>query len=256
MTTRTHTDDIPRIAHHEAADVATAAYTQLFDLLERLDPDHWTAPTDCVGWDVAAVVGHLIGAGRSNASVREAVRQQLWGRRHASDFGGNPLDAANALQVRDHADLTPAERVAALRAIAPRAVRGRTRLPRPVRALRIPLGLDGGSAMPGIQRHITVGQLMDVVYTRDIWLHSVDIERATGVPVERGAIDARIIEDAVADWLALHGRPVRLHLTGVVAGTYQQGQDGPELTADAVEWARTVSGRAAGVGLLARPVLF
>ncbi|HUG86291.1 MAG TPA: maleylpyruvate isomerase family mycothiol-dependent enzyme, partial [Euzebya sp.] len=245
---------IPRITHRTAAEVATAAYDQLLDLLDRLEPHHWSAPTDCTGWDVAAIAGHLIGAGKGNASLLEGVRQQVRGVRHASAFDGNALDAVNGRQVADHADLTPAERVAALRAVAPRAVRGRTRLPRPVRAIRIPLGLDSGSALPGTQRSMSLGQLMEVVYTRDIWLHTVDIERATGVPADRGGdVDRRIIADAVADWLGLHRQPVYLHLTGPAGGAYTQGEGGPRITVDAIEWARTVSGRERGEGLLAQP---
>ncbi|QGN35418.1 hypothetical protein GJV80_06670 [Microlunatus sp. Gsoil 973] len=66
----------------DAAEVATAAYDQLLVLLRTLAPADWSAPTECPGWDVAAVVGHLIGAGRSNASLREFARQQLYGIRH------------------------------------------------------------------------------------------------------------------------------------------------------------------------------
>lgn len=248
---------IPRITHQTAVQVATAAYDQLFDLLDRLDPPHWTAPTDCIGWDVSAVVGHLIGAGKGNASLLVGVRQMIWGARHAEEFDGNAMDALNELQVRDHADLTPTERVAALKAVAPKAVRGRTRLPGPVRAIRIPLGLNSGSSMPGTQSRMSIGQLMEVVYTRDIWLHTVDIERATGVTADReGEIDHLVIGDAVADWLELHGQPVTLRLTGPAGGTYAQGEGGPTITIDAIEWARTVSGRERGEGLLAQPVLF
>ena len=250
-------DAITRITRDDAEAVALSAYRQLFDLLDRLEPDHWAVPTDCDRWDVADVVGHLIGAAKSNASMRETIRQQVWGQRHAAEHDGNALDATNALQVDEHDALSPAERLAELKAIAPRAARKRARTPRLVRRLPIPLGLESGSAMPGMQTTISLGQLNEVVYTRDIWLHAVDIERATGVPADRsGDIDRIVVHDAVADWLDLHGQPVHLILTGSAAGDFCQGDAGPEITMDGIEWARTVSGRRPGEGLLAQPVLF
>lgn len=249
--------DIERINHRDAAAVALLAYDQLFDVLHRLEPHQWTEQTDCTRWDVAAMVGHLIGAGKSNAKIREAIRQQRWGKAHADEFGGNGLDAANELQVNEHAELSHAQRLEALEAIAPKAVRGRTRVPALVRAIRIPTNLSGGSAMEGTQAHMTVGELMDVIYTRDIWLHTVDVEQATGVKADRsGDIDRRIIHDAVATWMHLHGKPVTLHLTGSAEGSFRQGDGGPVLTMDGIEWARTVSGRLPGEGLLTQPVLF
>lgn len=246
-----------RITRGDAEEVALAAYAQLFDLLDRLRPDAWDAPTDCARWDVEDVVGHLLGAARSNASTRELVRQQAWGRRHASEFDGNPLDAVNQLQVREHEHLAPAEKVARLRALAPRAAHRRTHGARPLRALPVPLGLTTGSAMPGLQRSIRLGRLNEVVYTRDVWLHTLDLERATGTRADRtGDVDRRVVHDAVADWLALHGAPVRLELTGPAGGTFAAGEGGPTIRLDALEWARTVSGRAPGEGLLAQPVVF
>jgi hypothetical protein len=49
------------------------------------------------------MVGHLIGAAKAGASVRESMRQQRWGKRHADEFDGNTLDGANERQIRDHA---------------------------------------------------------------------------------------------------------------------------------------------------------
>ena len=73
----------------------------------------------------------MIGAAKSAASVREAVRQQVWAARHKGEFDGNDLDAMNAFQVRAHASLPPDAMIAALREAAPRAVTGRARFPGP-----------------------------------------------------------------------------------------------------------------------------
>ena len=108
------------------------------------------------------MVGHLIGAGKADASQRETFRQQRWAKRHADGFDGNSLDASNELQVRDHAGLSPEQRVAELRRVAPAAVRGRMRLPHPVR--RIQLRLDqGGSNAPHMPTTLSLGHAMDVI---------------------------------------------------------------------------------------------
>lgn len=250
-------DRIDRISHDTAGEVGLAAYDQLLDLLRRLDHDHWSAQTDCDRWDVAAMVGHMIGAAKGHLSLREMGRQLIHGVRNAGAYGGNALDATNELQVAEHAELQPRERVEVLAEIAPRAVAKRTTMNGLLRLSPVPLDGGKGSMMGGLPRFITMGHLMDVIYTRDVWLHAVDIERATGVKADRsGTIDTRIIHDAVGEWLDRHGQPVRLHLTGDAGGTFTQGTGGPELTADAVEWARIVSGREQAEGLLGQPVLF
>lgn len=240
----------------DARQMALAAYGSLLDLLERLESDEWAAPTECPDWDVAAMVGHLIGAGKGCASLRESVRQQRWAKGHAADFDANALDAANELQVLDHADLSRAERIAALRQVAPAAVRGRMRLPRPLRRLGVPLD-QGGSTAPGMPDRLTLGHLMDVVYTRDVWLHRVDIARATGRALDLDReTDGRIVEDVVAEWATRHGQPFRLTLSGPAGGDFRQGEGGAHLQLDAVEFCRVLSGRAPGDGLLAIRVVF
>jgi uncharacterized protein (TIGR03083 family) len=250
-------DDIRRISRStDAREVAIGVYERLFEQLEQLDPHEWSAPTECPGWDVAAMVGHLIGAGKAGASLREAMRQQRWAKRHADDFDGNSLDATNELQVRDHAGLSPEERIAELRRVAPAAVRGRMRLPRLLR--RIELRLDqGGSNAPGMPTTLSLGHAMDVIYTRDVWLHRVDIARATGRPVDLDeTVDRRIVEDVVAEWAERHGRPFHLVLTGPAGGEFRQGRGGEHLEFDPVEFCRILSGRAPAEGLLASRVLF
>lgn len=239
-----------------AREVALAAYDQLLGQLERLDPEHWAAPTDCTGWTVADVVGHMIGAARGNASRRETVRQLVAGKRHAKEHDGNALDATNALQVREHAHLTPQERVAALRELAEPAVDGRLATPGLLRRVRVPMDL-GGDTPQGTPDALGLDRLMDVTYTRDVWLHTVDVERATGVGVDRTSGPTRaIVADVVAEWAALHGRPFELVLTGPGGANYRQGSGGPRLELDTVEFCRALSGRAPADGLLRQRVIF
>jgi hypothetical protein len=102
-----------------------------------------------------------------------------------------------------------------------------------------------------------LGYLVDRIYTRDAWMHRIDIARATDRPVLLTADhDGRLVADVVSEWAAEHGRPFRLTLTGPAGGAWSAGPDGAELTVDAVEFCRTVSGRAEGRGLLSYAVPF
>lgn len=239
----------------DAAGVATAAYEQLATFVEQLPESDWEKQTECPGWTVADMVGHVIGAMKANAKVREMLRQQAYGARHAADHHGNSLDALNALQVADHRSLTPAERVHALRALTPGCVAGRMRLPSPIRRMSVPIAQTGSTQ--GMPSRLNLGMAMDVVYTRDAWLHTVDIARATGHPFPVGApLNSRIVADVVREWAATHAQPFDLTLTGPAGGRFISGVGGAVITMDAVEFCRTLSGRAQGEGLLATHVIF
>ena len=249
-------EDITPIAFDtDARETALAVYDALLTLLGELEPDEWRARTECPAWDVADMVGHLIGAARANTSVRETIRQQVWATRHKREFDGNDLDAMNALQVRTHESLSPAERVETLRALAPRAVAGRMRFPRPLRRVRVPLAPSGSTA-EGMPASLSLGHLNEVIYTRDAWLHRVDIARATGRPLPLNAVDSRIVEDVVREWTLTHCQPFSLTLTGSAGGTFEHGEGGASLQLDAIEFCRILSGRATGDGLLGHRVLF
>lgn len=249
--------EIPRISRDtDAREVALGAHQRLLEVLEQLEPEEWLAPTECPGWDVAAMVGHLTGAAKAGASLREAWRQQRWAKRHAEEFDGNSLDATNELQVRDHAHLTSQERIAELRRVAPAAVRGRMRLPRVLRRMQLRLD-QGGSNAAGMPTTLSLGHLMDVIYTRDVWLHRVDIARATGRSVDLdSSTDRRVVEDVVAEWAERHGQPFHLTLHGPAGGVFRHGEGGPELTFEPIDFCRALSGRAPAEGLLATRVLF
>lgn len=90
----------------------------------------------------------------------------------------------------------------------------------------------------------TVGYLVDVILTRDPWMHRVDIARATGVPLDLTADhDGVLVDDVVRDWGRRHGRSVTLHLTGPAGGDWVFGTEGPSLEYDAIEFCRLLSGR-------------
>jgi uncharacterized protein (TIGR03083 family) len=250
-------DRIPPITRDtDARDLALATYDELLDLLTQLTADEWNARTECPSWTVADMVGHLIGAAKGHASVREMLRQQRWGKRHRNEFDGNVLDGMNALQVTDHAGLTHSERISELRSVAPRAVAGRMRLPGLMR--RMPITLDaGGSTASGMPPKIRTGHLMDAILTRDVWMHRIDIARATRRTLDFSApVHARIVADVVREWTSRHGQPVELILSGPAGGHFRQGEGGECLELDAVEFCRILSGRASGTGLLGTRIVF
>jgi hypothetical protein len=99
--------------------------------------------------------------------------------------------------------------------------------------------------------------LLDVILTRDTWMHRVDICRATGRSMALTAEhDGRIVADVVAEWARRHGQAFTLHLAGPAGGDFTAGDWGEEITIDAIEFCRTLSGRATGAGLLTQEVPF
>lgn len=160
------------------------------------------------------------------------------------------MDGLTAVQVRDAAGLTAAELTDRLASAGPRAARWRARR-RLMR--RIPMKQEVG----GTPETWRMGYLLDIILTRDTWMHRSDLAEAVGRPMVLTAEhDGRLVADVVAEWAQRHAHPFRLHLTGVAGGEFHQGDRGEELTMDAVELCRILAERGAGTGLLARPVPF
>ena len=82
-------------------------------------------------------------------------------------------------------------------------------------------------------------------------MHRVDLARATGRElVLTPDHDGRIVADVVAEWAGWHRSAYELVLTGPVGGTFRRGSGGEAHRMDAVEFARVLSGRSGGEGLL------
>jgi uncharacterized protein (TIGR03083 family) len=187
------------------------------------------------------------------ASLREQSRQQKTAIARQEQHGGLFIDALTGVQVDERADWTPQQIIDRFAARAPKAAKGRKRAPGFIRRRKVPMLQDVG----GRKEAWTFGYMIDVILTRDPWMHRIDIADATGADLVLTADhDGVIVADVVAEWAARHGRPYVLHLTGPAGGHWTAGADGPTITMDAVEFCRAISGRAAAEGLLTTQVPF
>ena len=101
-----------------------------------------------------------------------------------------------------------------------------------------------------------LGYLVDIILTRDPFMHRIDITRATGLPMDATPDhEGVIVADVVREWADRHGEPYTLELSGPAGGSWQLGE-GESLAMDAVEFCRALSGRAPATGLLTTQVPF
>jgi uncharacterized protein (TIGR03083 family) len=103
----------------EAERLLATELNRLVSLLGSLKAADWSMPTACTDWNVQAVVAHQAGSLASGSGYREMIRQ--YARRPAR--GQLPEDAANALQVAERANRSPAELIAEIQSAGPRAIR-------------------------------------------------------------------------------------------------------------------------------------
>jgi len=245
----TNVDDVDRIGHREAMVLTATENQRLLTQLQGLSPSDWATATDCTGWTVRDVVVHLIASAQAQASPREFARQVRAGRPLTAEIGGQHwVDGLNEAQLRARVGLTPDDLPALWQHCAAAALTARRRMPAPVRALPLlPLGEAMGTKL-GWQ---PLGYLFDIGFTRDVWMHRIDIARATGHLLELTAgHGGRIVADIVAEWAGRHGEPFTLLLTGPAGGRFTAGRGADLTTVDAVELARILSGRADADGVL------
>lgn len=241
---------IPAIEHDEAMRIAAVEYDRLLAVVDDLREDDWARPTDCPGWDVRAMLGHILGMLELQADAEERLRQLKIATEEVAETGGVRLDALTALQVREHAQLSVDALRRALHETAPLGVAGRRTATKEQRDATYDPQLPGETAW-------TFGYLYDIIHTRDPWIHRVDISRATDHAMVLSLDhDRRIVADVVAEWARRHGHDFTLTLHGPAGGRFRSGSAGDDIELDAVEFCRTLSGRAAGSGLLTTRVPF
>lgn len=233
--------NIPKMTHSEAVALAVVELERVIALVESLEDEDWTQPTDCTEWNVREMVAHLAGALAASASFAEFKRQMM--QNPYMKEMPQQIDAINRVQVEDRAERTPEQLLAELRDVGPKGLRTRARLPWLVRNIRLPLGVLGLAP---------IGYLTDTIYTRDQWIHRVDISRATGKPMPMteshdGRIVALVIYDLARKLKGkLDGKTIDLHLTGALELAYRFGSgSSPDatVTLDLIEFNRLASER-------------
>jgi uncharacterized protein (TIGR03083 family) len=224
----------PALERRVAMRLAEEEYQRFGRMLQGLSREDWGKETDCLGWDVRAVAGHCLGMAEMAAYLRQTIHQM----RGAKRRGGVMIDALTALQVEEQAHLTPDQVVRRFAHVGPKAAAARRRAPAFVRNRPMPDPQQVGSDTEAW----TFGYLLDVILTRDPWMHRVDISLATGRPLHlTPEHDGALVADVVAEWAERHGHPVALQLTGPAGGSWP-GPGAPDV-ADAIDFCRALAGR-------------
>ncbi len=240
---------IPRIKHAEAMEITVEENRRFGAAMRALAAEDWTKPTDCERWDVKALAAHIVGSAAGQASPREFFRQVRTGKPIVAEIGAQYWwDGMNELQVREREALTTDQLIAEWETSSEKAVRARRKMPRPI--ARLPL-----LNLPEPVGRQPLAYLFDIGFTRDVWMHRVDLTQATGTAFGADAAhDGRIIADIVAEWAGTHGQSFDLELTGPAGGHYVAGSGGEQHTVDAVEFCRILAERSHGEGVLAHPL--
>jgi uncharacterized protein (TIGR03083 family) len=251
MMIATPVESIPPITRAEVETLARTECERFADALRSLAPDDWSKPTDCPLWDVRAVAGHTVGMVSTFTGYRTLFREMGASTKAAKRSGVAMIDALTAKQVADHAALSTSELIARLAEVGPRAARWRATRPGLMRRMPLKQEVDGE------QETWRMGYLLDLILTRDPWMHRVDISRATGRDMQlTPEHDGRIVADVVAEWARRHGAPFTLSVTGPAGGEFTNNGGGEHIEIDAIELCRILSGRATGTGPLAQQVPF
>lgn len=83
------------------------------------------------------------------------------------------------------------------------------------------------------------------IFTRDHFMHRIDISKATGRDMNLGDPERRIVRDLVRHWGRSSQSDALLRLTGPAGGNFVSGSGGRAiLTGDAIEFCRILAGRA------------
>ncbi len=216
------TADITKASRAEVAQLAHIELQRFVELIETLTPSDWEQPTACTLWTVKDIVAHQ--AAHVIAGTRFTEFLSQFNSRNFRDYtarGMNSLDAANQRQVDLRAERTSAELIAEIKTNSERSLQGRQRFPWLLRLMQVPV--------PGHDGRLSLGDLIDIIFTRDMWMHRLDICRATGRSMvltaeHDGRINALIMRELGMTLQAkLKDAAVLYRLTGPAGGEWVLG---------------------------------
>lgn len=232
----------------EVIPLAREELKRFLALLETLSTDDWQQPTECSLWNVHDIVAHQASHVLALTRPREFLDQFFpLNFRDYTRKGMNSLDAANQRQVDLRSSWTPAQLIGEMREHSEASFAGRQRFPFLLRSMRV--------RTPGYDGLLSIGELIDSIFTRDMWMHRLDICRATGRDMLQtaehdGRITALVVRDLDAALKRkLGGRAVVYSLTGASGGEWVLGGSQPpeaEIRLDALDFHRVASGRISG----------
>ena len=238
-TTAPRASDLPQTDRATARDVAAAEYAALVAMVDAFAEADWDRPTDCTEWRVREMVAHVAGAAEEACRLTVMARHQAAALVGVRRGRGQLVDLLCAAQIRDRAAMPDTALAADVRRWAAGAADGRRRIPAPLRRTPLP-------AFAGLRAGARLDYLLDVIYPRDVWLHRVDLHRATGVAMPATDAEAEVVAQVVRDLdLEWSGPAFTLELTGRGGGRWAVGDGSPEavVNEDAVALMRLLSGR-------------
>ncbi len=159
---------ISQIPKDRTVDALGSVCSSLRELLGTLTDEQWTTVTALPGWDVHAVVAHIIG---TEAMLAGDPTPEIELDRDAAPHVRNDIGAANEVWVRSMADLSPAEVLERFDDITGRRLRELQEMPQGEWDAETftPAGRD------------SYGRFMQI-RVFDCWLHEQDVRDAVGRP--------------------------------------------------------------------------
>ena len=236
ITTPTSVSDIPSISHREWGELGRAQNAALLALLAGLDEEEWRAPTDCEGWDVKDIATHVLAWAEAITSPTIYTKQWIAGIREKKSFGGNALDATNDFQIKLRRDLSTAELQERLGIHLRRQATFLARAGIPLKVVPYKEPFAG--------HWVNLGYVANVIFTRDHYMHRLDISRAVGRDPEPAEGDARLVADIVKEWTKRSKASVVLELSGPAGGAFRCGSGASgSIRGDAYDFTRRLAGR-------------
>ncbi|MEV6332973.1 maleylpyruvate isomerase family mycothiol-dependent enzyme [Streptomyces sp. NPDC051909] len=224
--------DIPIISRRQAADLVEREAECISEILSSLSAEDWHRPTDCTLWEVRDVVAHMTGLAEDFTDPAINERREQDARTRYPERG--KMDAENEVQVDDRRTL-PDEKIADefARVLA--------------QAVQVERGMSESDRRRTNSLGIPVAYLADVVHSRDLWMHRIDICRAIGRQIAHKPHQDQIISQVMRELSMEWQYPaLKLELTdGSDSRTFQIGTGEPRTAArtNSIEYMRMLSGR-------------